>query len=378
VATRSGLTRYFDLRDPIEKQNFTAEEIFADTHNKAVDETFYQRAVDYYQIDANAFLFSVPFESHEVLPKHVTASKALFFGSGNKKAPAAVTGVLFNHAKFADYFFSLTKMCSKAECNGQNCTKGAINCYLLDNNAFVVVSQAETETGKFIGEIDSNLLKSLVEKNVFKEIEIFDYQGICMKDLNEKSVDSAFEPIRTPFSIFRNIVIWFFSQIYTIAVNLMITSFESMLTNAEYFSDYDTDYATHTSGFPKDEKGKPMTPNKTKPYPCDKHFNLYERQKWQSSDPLRGSYKKCDDDECGQDYYVQSIENTNLMLVVIKTADESLCPCDEIKEKIAPEKINYGGSDDEESCEEKLHFIDRPEKPRSRPNLPCVNSHPEI
>ncbi|RWS27682.1 voltage-dependent calcium channel subunit alpha-2/delta-3-like protein [Leptotrombidium deliense] len=359
------------LSDPLEKHNFTAEEIFADTHNKAVDEIFYQRAVDYYQIDANAFLFSVPFETHEVLPTYVTASKALFFGSGNKKAPAAVSGVLFNHAKFTDYFFGLTNLCSKVECEGDNCTKGLTNCYLLDNNAFIFVSQIASETGKFIGEIDSNLLKSLVEKNVYKEIEIFDYQAICIQDLNKKSLDNAFEPLKTPFSIFKNIIVWMISRIYTVAVNFMITSFESMLTNAEYYNDYDSDYETHTSGFPKDEKGKPMTPNKTKPYPCDKRFKLYERQKWQSNDPSRGTYK-CEDGECEQEYFVKSIENTNLILVVVK----SLCQC-ESKVKISPERIIYGENHDEENCAEKQHFLIKPEKPRIRPNLSCINSHPQ-
>ena len=56
-----------------------------------------------------------------------------------------------------------------------------MECYVLDNNGFVVISEDKLNTGKFFGEIDGTVLNSLVKNNVFKRIKIFDYQVPIIK-----------------------------------------------------------------------------------------------------------------------------------------------------------------------------------------------------
>ncbi len=57
-----------------------------------------------------------------------------------------------------------------------SCEDDSVECYVLDNNGFVVISEDKLNTGKFFGEIDGTVLNSLVKNNVFKRIKIFDYQ----------------------------------------------------------------------------------------------------------------------------------------------------------------------------------------------------------
>ena len=65
---------------------------FADINNKAVEEVWYKRAVDYHMINPKAFVYSVPFDVGEKKTR-VTASHAIMVGKGNQKAPAAVAGM---------------------------------------------------------------------------------------------------------------------------------------------------------------------------------------------------------------------------------------------------------------------------------------------
>ena len=57
-----------------------------------------------------------------------------------------------------------------------SCADNTIECYVLDNNGFVVISEDKLNTGKFFGEIDGTVLNSLVQNNVFKKIKVYDYQ----------------------------------------------------------------------------------------------------------------------------------------------------------------------------------------------------------
>ena len=57
-----------------------------------------------------------------------------------------------------------------------SCSDNNIECYVLDNNGFVVISEDKLNTGKFFGEIDGTVLNSLVKNQVFKKIKVYDYQ----------------------------------------------------------------------------------------------------------------------------------------------------------------------------------------------------------
>ena len=44
-----------------------------------------------------------------------------------------------------------------------------------------MISEDPLNTGKFFGEIDGTILKSLEQNKVFKKIKIYDYQAICLE-----------------------------------------------------------------------------------------------------------------------------------------------------------------------------------------------------
>ena len=72
---------------------------FADINNKATDETWYKRAVDYHYINDKAFVYSIPFDVGE-RKTTVTATHAIMVGKGRHEAPAAVVGMQIDYEVF--------------------------------------------------------------------------------------------------------------------------------------------------------------------------------------------------------------------------------------------------------------------------------------
>eukprot|EP00091_Calanus_sinicus_P023984 TRINITY_DN8374_c0_g1_i2.p1 TRINITY_DN8374_c0_g1~~TRINITY_DN8374_c0_g1_i2.p1 ORF type:complete len:487 (+),score=135.44 TRINITY_DN8374_c0_g1_i2:421-1881(+) len=198
VATRSGLTRWEEHK---EKDEFATDEYddgydpdnprephFSEVNNEATDEVWYKRAVDYHYNNPDSFVFSVPFDIGDKRPTTVTATHAIYKEMNGRKAPAAVVGVQIDYDKFAQNFMDVTTGSGGAGYKTQSgemlsCQNETIECYVLDNNGFVAISEDPSNIGKFFGEIDGTILNSLETSAVFKKIKIYDYQAICLEML---------------------------------------------------------------------------------------------------------------------------------------------------------------------------------------------------
>lgn len=291
VATRSGLTRFEDHRTEEEKANSSAnanERPFSETHVRAIDELFYRRAVDYHRVNASAFVFSVPFDAAQRDTVYVTASQAVFVGSGTKKAPAAVVGLQFRHKTFAERFFNHTFKCVTKECRVK-CNDETTECFLLDNNGYIVVAKDDRFTGRFFGEFDDELFNELVERGIYKRSHIYDYQAICIDTI---TVSGPASLITTPFQALRRAFAWLWTRLTLAVVDLYIHGFSTSWAAEE---DYGEEYAPV-----EPEEGRRVI-NKTRPRPCDKEFDLYEMTAISMADtPFTGKHSKCSLSGCDQ------------------------------------------------------------------------------
>ncbi|GFY46451.1 hypothetical protein TNIN_133223 [Trichonephila inaurata madagascariensis] len=356
VATRSGLLRFDDHRTEEEKGNST-ERPFYETHTRATDELFYRRAVDFYHFNEMAFVFAVPFDAGTKNTSLVTASQAIFIGNGSQKAPAAVVGVQLKHSAFVERFFNITGTCM-SKCK-YKCTDKQMDCFLIDNNGFVVVSEVHEHTGKFFGEIDNVLFDSLVQGNIFRRIRMYDYQAICI-DLIIPSGPASF--LRSPLRHVKNIVYWIWSKIvmYFVQTNVL-----------PWFSDHVVD----ASDYYEDEQGndgKAARQNKTRARPCDKEFTLYEMRPTDSWGQTKGVIPNCSSiEDCDKNYIVQMVPYTNLMMLVTYSEE---CSCDNSSltetntQPLELEEVIY---DEDERC-----YRMRNGTLRKLPE-PCVHHHPE-
>merc|ERR1711892_988529 len=222
VATRSGLTRWEEHK---EKDEFATDDYddggydpdnprephFSEVNNEATDEVWYKRAVEYHYNNPNSFVFSVPFDIGDKRPTTVTATHAIYKEMNGRKAPAAVVGVQIDYDKFAQNFMDVTTGSGGAGYKTQSgemlsCENETIECYVLDNNGFVAISEDPSNIGKFFGEIDGTILRSLEQNHVFKKIKIYDYQAICLENADDGSPANV---ILTPFKL----IAWMFNWI---------------------------------------------------------------------------------------------------------------------------------------------------------------------
>ncbi|KAI3371559.1 hypothetical protein L3Q82_023577, partial [Scortum barcoo] len=54
-----------------------------------------------------------------------------------------------------------------------------LNCFLVDNNGFILLSKERNEIGRFFGEVDGSVMASLIKMGMFKKVSLFDYQAMC-------------------------------------------------------------------------------------------------------------------------------------------------------------------------------------------------------
>merc|ERR1719310_1794318 len=295
---------------------------------------------------------------------------------------------------------------------GENlsCKNESIECYVLDNNGFVVISEDPNNIGKFFGEIDGTILNSLEQNHVFKKIKIYDYQAICLENADDGSPASA---LLTPFKLITWMFNWILGQMAMTIIRLEIHHLwnpdwtyslpYAQSNNDDYAMPYDDTYdyqydkydstydnedgydaptvedpvgeaqvvtdedSEATVEEPYDEfaeevlndfKMKDGGPipllemtyiNKTQPKPCDKEAYLYELNETalQMQRPLQGILRNCHESNCERPFSVTLIPNTNLVLIVA----DKMCPCYSARISVNPTKVDYGPKNETTYCE---------------------------
>lgn len=71
------------------------------------------------------------------------------------------------------------------EPNGQRCNYTCeshyLNCFILDNNAYVVLSDEPEFIGRYMGDIRPYIMSRLTDEHVYIQKTMYDYQAICQK-----------------------------------------------------------------------------------------------------------------------------------------------------------------------------------------------------
>ncbi len=80
---------------------------FADINNKATEEVWYRRAIDYHKINSKSFVFSVPFDVGAKRTR-IMGTHAIMVGKNDLRAPAAVVGVQIDSDIFRELFVNVT------------------------------------------------------------------------------------------------------------------------------------------------------------------------------------------------------------------------------------------------------------------------------
>lgn len=160
---------------------------FSESNSRAMDEVWYKRAVDQHAIEPESFVFSVPFDVGNKGKPVVTATHAVFVEHEGHRAPAAVVGLQYLHSSLASHFINITSACTGPSVCHKTCASDELDCYVLDNNGFIIISENYEHTGMFFGQIDGTIMDSLVQDRIYKKVAVYDYQGVCTNSRNHYS-----------------------------------------------------------------------------------------------------------------------------------------------------------------------------------------------
>jgi len=367
VATRSGLTRWEGYKDQNDAENTDIPKK-PPVGTKAIEELWYQRAVEYHHHNPHSFLFSVNHPSDTI-----TASHAVYKEMRGHKAPAAVVGALMDYHKLENIFMDSTKLNTQSG-DIMSCRNESIGCYVVDNSGFIIISPDKKNVGEFFGLVEGSIMKSLVMNQVFKEVKIFDYQGVCMEEEPVYEESSA-NMLLTPFKLLSCLFNWILGQIAATIIRLEIHHLWNndwaftFASPQDYYSDYayddSDDYDENNYGNVeeptltqavfdtecKEENNEAhdklaregykstIDSNKIKAKPCDKELLLYELEEksFYNQKPIKGLLRHCSNINCERPFTVSLIPHTNLVMIVA----DMTCPCDQNNLSIMPSNVDY-------------------------------------
>ncbi|XP_060654964.1 LOW QUALITY PROTEIN: voltage-dependent calcium channel subunit alpha-2/delta-3 [Drosophila nasuta] len=355
LATQSGLTRWHEIHTNAAEQP-GAGESFSQQHKRAIDEIWYKRAVDQYFVHQESFVYSVPFDAAESGSEIiVTASNAIFYNESSKSAPVAVVGFQFQYSAFYKLFHNIT---------GNACSIDDKDCYILDNNGFIVMSTQKHETGRFFGEINGAIMKRLVEEKVYKRVIVYDYQAVCF-ELPKPNDNNASNMVLSPlFNLLRmskwllHSALWYIVQLLQLAPGV-IANFDNSFLNLslpETKQDPAEENINSKNGWLKY-----LTLHRTRLKACDMQRNLYTLYNEKDNVVYNMTAHACE-----RPFVVLPIPNSNLVLLVI----DQLCPRDvSLVLTVNPQTMNYPYETNESSCYKNVHEFHRV-RPAS-----CINRH---
>uniref|UniRef100_A0A6G1SFK5 Voltage-dependent calcium channel unc-36 n=2 Tax=Aceria tosichella TaxID=561515 RepID=A0A6G1SFK5_9ACAR len=325
---------------------------------------------------------------------HVSAFQSVIVNRAKRqsRSPVGVTGHLYDYASFARRFLNSTsldirtypQMASQYEAqnalpvikvdicpNGDCPTKcgyrnDTIDCLLVDNNGFIVVGEELPYIGRSLVDYDDRLMQSLIDRKVFHQVQIIDYQAICARndqpttnqDLQQPSstrtgsssanlsamllalpsssaADSTgllrdpfrFELVRSVVANFAAGLVWVASTIYSAFLLRSATNGgdpadlfgeESLLGRLHQWQR--SALMAEAQSAIANQSLLALLPNKTYLRPCERSTTVYESRPYEPGklfiDSPEYYVTKCN---CSGWYVYDAVPKTNLIMLIVNT-----------------------------------------------------------
>ncbi|XP_013861777.1 voltage-dependent calcium channel subunit alpha-2/delta-2 isoform X2 [Austrofundulus limnaeus] len=326
AATDGGITRVFP--------NKAAETWEEDP--EPFNASYYRRS-----LDNRGYVFTAPYRSAErdlLNPENdtigVLVSMALDITIGGKTIKPAVVGVKLDLEAWTDKFKILasnhtdnrqgSNTCGPNRGCEMDCEANSddLLCYLIDDGGFLIMSNQKehwSEVGKFLGDVDPNLMYALYNNSFYKSKQSFDYQSVCERMQNNEAGAAPRGVFVPTVADFVNLAWWTSAAAWSL--------FQQLLYGLAYRSWFVTDEVDAEGTEPK-----------------ERSCIMIQTQFYFSN--LSSSYNILQDcGNCSRLIHAKRINNTNLLFVV---AEKLPCTTCEI-EKLSQEEEEFM---EDNPCEE--------------------------
>ncbi|XP_038623665.1 voltage-dependent calcium channel subunit alpha-2/delta-4 [Tachyglossus aculeatus] len=303
---------------------------------------WYRRAA---QHPAGTFVFSIPTAPEsggDGQPIVVTVSTAVAVTVDGKTAIAAALGVQMKLESLRRRFWAATKQCSRAdERCPLSCQDSDLNCYIIDNNGFIIISKEPHETGRFLGEVDGSIMSQLVSMGMFRRVTMYDYQAMCkMASPHYSGAQALLSPLLAAAATVR----WLVTELFLVLVE-WITWGPARDGGAEAKAVF------HHSHRPRKQEQL---------QPCDTEYPVFAHET-----SVTEAHGVLDCGSCRKELVARQVPGSNLLLLVTEAA----CRCGRFPPVLQePTQVRYNAS---VKCERL-----RTQRLRRRPDT-CHAFHPE-
>ncbi|XP_037108816.1 voltage-dependent calcium channel subunit alpha-2/delta-3 [Syngnathus acus] len=331
LGTRTGLSRtnLFVAADQLSNQDFLTAEDKEGVFNADHFPLWYKRAAE--QVPGT-FVYSIPFSTALENKSVVLASTAIQLLDDRKSPIVAAVGLQMKLEFFQRKFWTACRQCTALDGKCSiSCDSEDINCYLIDNNGFILVTEEQSQTGLFFGEVEGAVMNKLLQMGSFKRITLYDYQAICREYAG--SSDSA-RTLSDPFTV----------------VKWLLTELVIFLLEFNLYSWWNVDLSVKAQ----------RSPGKTTMVPCDTEYPAFVSER-----TIKETTGNIECDGCVRSFVIQQIPSSNLFMVVV----DNKCNCNNAPPvTMDPIEIMYNES---LKCD-RLKFQKDRKKPES-----CHPFHPE-
>ncbi|XP_046727479.1 voltage-dependent calcium channel subunit alpha-2/delta-3 isoform X2 [Silurus meridionalis] len=334
LGTRTGLSRInlFVMPYQLSNQDFLTAEDKEGVFNADHFPLWYKRAAE--QVPGT-FVYSLPFNTGSENKSVVLASTAIQLLDERKSPIAAAVGIQMKLEFFQRKFWTASRQCTTLDGKCSiSCDDDDINCYLIDNNGFILVAEDFSLTGVFFGEAEGAVMSKLLSMGSFKRVTLYDYQAICR--IYAESSDSS-SSLLDPYFAFLATAKW------------LLTELVIFLMEFNLYSWWHSHVTAHAQ-----REGRTML------VPCDTEYPAFISER-----TIKETTGNIDCEDCIKSFVIQQIPSSNLFLVVV----DNKCQCREFGPiTMDPIEIMYNES---LKCE-RLKL----QKDRRRPDT-CHPFHPE-
>uniref|UniRef100_A0A8C5W0R5 Calcium voltage-gated channel auxiliary subunit alpha2delta 4 n=1 Tax=Microcebus murinus TaxID=30608 RepID=A0A8C5W0R5_MICMU len=182
-------------------------------------------------------------------------------------------------------------------------TRQDLDCFVVDNNGFILVSERAHETGRFLGEVDGAVMTQLVGMGVFTQVTMYDYQAMCKPPGHHHS---AAQPLISPISAFLTATRWLLQE-------LLLLLLEWSAWGPRHGRGAEAKAVFHHSH--KHKKQDMLQP-------CDTEYPVFVHQR-----AIQETNGRIECGACQKTFALQQIPSSNLLLLVTDpTCDCSIFP----------------------------------------------------
>ncbi|XP_024141291.1 voltage-dependent calcium channel subunit alpha-2/delta-1 isoform X2 [Oryzias melastigma] len=325
VATDGGITRVYPKSAGLEWD----EEV------ETYESSFYKRSLE------NSLYIITPKLYRNDSENSILVSKAVDLKIDNVLLKPAVVGVKLDIRALME---SITSTTTVMNCKDEMCdcsiNNNELDCFLLDDGGFLVMSNQDShieKIGTFFGTIDSPIMEALVNMSLFTSKKTYDYQSLC-DPKQEPKKDAGTRSVYVPtIADILNLGWWATAAAWSILQQLFVSiTFPSVLDAADV-----------------EDK---MPDSKTKEVCITEQTQYY----YENEESTFFGSVKCYN--CSRDFIAEKLPMTNLVFIIAASKTNcTACPSSELRQE---EKA----SDGPDPCEIALN-------PRYRKGPACFDKN---